>query len=344
MIKLYQKVVFFPERRFIMQVSSTVARGAAAASPERANRGSALERQIAFLQKQAQSLKENKQGSADSSDAIKDLEKQISELQQQLNQEKLQESNQKVGEAQKNRVEQSKQAAVKEQEPDQAVISQQARDLYNAMSSKGELRYDNTGNNMVDPIKLAEELRANEMEPMEHLYSVGSYEEWILEKTLGDQPEEVQTAFYAIINNNFNPSNAVDLSFEEIYALRDTGMAQAQYIADNYITDKNHKDLFMMAMSNFSPIAEIKKTNAELAKIKPSQQDNPELNEKQKLDNNRLNAKSLFKEVNTSTRSDFVTEMMKRFEQLGPNVSSLLKENLQAFARIFDVASEAQHS
>ncbi len=123
-----------------MQINSSISPSPAALSPEQASKGSALERQIALLQKQVQALKENKQSRPDSAEAIKELERQISELQQQLNLEKLQENKQKLEEAQRKIAEQAEREAAMRQEPDTAVISQQARDLFSAMSGKEELR------------------------------------------------------------------------------------------------------------------------------------------------------------------------------------------------------------
>lgn len=370
-----------------MRVSSSSAPGSAAFSPERASKGSALERQIAFLQKQVQALKENKQNSLDSAEAIKDLEKQISELQQQLNQEKLLENKQKLEEAQQKAMEQSEREAAKRQEPDQAVISQQARDLFSAMSGKEELgtlrktqsllptqeERDNfaatitgkaleiqkemvrntekqaelartliqgKGNNeMQDPVLLAAELRSIEMEVME----LGDSPAEMLEKVLNNLPSEASEAVHSILNNNFNPSNFSDFSREELFDLRQTGMAQAKYITDNYITDENQKEQFMYSMYHFSFQASVKKSFAEMEELALTARNgrtaNLALYEEQKLENDRIDEKNLFKGLNASTLSDFVKDMMSRLDQLKPTVASQMNENLKDFVRKFGLSS-----
>ncbi len=87
---------------------------------------------------------------------------------------------------------------------------------------------------------------------MSYLYTGGFNAVRMLEETLGGQPGEVLEAAYAIINNTFNPPNPSDLSWKELDALRYTRLAQAQYIADNYITDENRKELFLGSMHQLS--------------------------------------------------------------------------------------------
>ncbi|MHA7966848.1 hypothetical protein ACX93W_22300 [Paenibacillus sp. CAU 1782] len=370
-----------------MRISSSIAPGSAAASPERAKHGSALERQISFLQKQVQALKENKQSSLDSAEAIKELEKQISGLQQQLNLEKLQENKRKLEEAKQKTVEQTEREAAKQQEPDQAIISQQARHLFSAMSGKEELNtlqrtqsllptqeerdkfagtitnkafriqgelvrnsemqaelartliQDKSTNTFQDPVLLAAELGSIEMESMERVDSPAV----MLEKALNNLPSEASEAVHSILNINFNPSNFSDFSREQLFDLRQTGMVQAKYIADNYITDENQKEQFMYSMYQFSFQASVKKAFAEVEELAIAARNgipaNLAMHEEQKLENDRIDAKNLFKGLNTSTLSHFVKDMMSRLDQPEPTVASQFNDNLQDFVRKFGLSS-----
>lgn len=284
-----------------MRISSSLSSGAAVASPQRASQGSALERQIAHLQKQVQSLKQDKQSSAGSADQIKELEKQIGELQQQLTQQKLQENKKKLEEAQQRMAAQAEREAAERQDPDDAVISQQARNLFSAMNDIGELstlrkvqsslptreerenfaatitaKAYEIQKGLVQNTKLQAELaqtrsRFNaewdlhapkpsvrelpdgelELLPAKTIFETANA---MFDKTLGHQPEAVKKAAAGIIENNFSPAGAEDMSMEELDALREAGMAQAQYIADNYISDANDKKQFMGMMLQISAV------------------------------------------------------------------------------------------
>lgn len=376
-----------------MRINSSISPGPAAASLEQASKGSALERQIAFLQKQVQALKDNKQSRPDSAEAIKELERQISELQQQLNLEKLQENKQKLEEAQRNIAEQAEREAAKRQEPDEAVISQQARDLFSAMSGKEELSTlrrtqsllptqeerdsfaskitskaleiqkelvrntekqaelartllnRSSANELQDPVLLAEELRIINLELEEAssaLYPVYTTES-MLEETLGGQPGEVMKAAYAIINTLFDPPDLSAFSWEEINTMRRAGMAQAQYIADNYISDEKHKKLFMGSMFQLSAKATLMKREDHIAEVvAAARQRNAGIMKVQQTDGDQMDTKNPFENADTSSLSSFIADMSSRFNQLGPNVSSYLNESLQAFARIFELSSSKQ--
>ncbi|GEM_PF-2418682 len=377
-----------------MRIHSSISPGPAAASPEQASKGSALERQIAFLQKQVQALKDNKQSRPDSAEAIKELERQISELQQQLNLEKLQENKQELEEAQRKIAEQAEREAAKRQEPDEAVISQQARDLFSAMSGKEELsslrrtqsllptqearddfasKITNTAleiqkelvrntekqaelartllnrssaNELQDPVLLAEELRIINLELEEaasSLHPVNFTTEWMLEETLGGQSGEVMEAAYAIINTLFDPPDLSAFSWGEINTMRRAGMAQAQYIADNYIIDDKRKELFLGSMFQRSAKATLIKSEERIAEVvAAAHQRNAGIMKEQNTDVDQMDAENPFKNVDTSSLSSFIADMSSRFNQLGPNVSSYLNESLQAFARIFELSSSTQ--
>jgi hypothetical protein len=76
-----------------------------------------------------------------------------------------------------------------------------------------------------------------------------------LDKSLQDQPENVRDGVSSIIQNHFYPEGAAALSQDERDALLDAGMAQARFVADNYIMDPEKKDLFLSTMHQIAALS-----------------------------------------------------------------------------------------
>ncbi|MFC4306448.1 hypothetical protein [Cohnella boryungensis] len=76
-----------------------------------------------------------------------------------------------------------------------------------------------------------------------------------LEQTLQNQPEAVKTAVYTIIQDNFFPQGASELSQEQRENLLETGMAQAGFIGEQYISNPQDKELFLSTMRQIAATA-----------------------------------------------------------------------------------------
>lgn len=88
-----------------------------------------------------------------------------------------------------------------------------------------------------------------------------------LDKSLQDQPENVRDAVNSIIQNHFYPEGAANLSQDERDALLDAGMAQARFVADNYIADPEKKDLFLSTMHQIAALSKTGEVDAETGQM-----------------------------------------------------------------------------
>ncbi|MHA7963132.1 hypothetical protein ACX93W_03230 [Paenibacillus sp. CAU 1782] len=110
------------------------------------------------------------------------------------------------------------------------------------------------------------ELAAGDIQHKPAVYWGGTEINAALDKSLQGQPENIKDGVNSIIQNNFYPQG--DLSQDERNALLDAGMAQARFIADNYIKDPKNKDLFLSTIQQIGAIAKTGEMDASTGQMK----------------------------------------------------------------------------